>query len=85
MRISGPISVQRIRPAAGWTAYGTRTVYVRADEAPARMAQTLGHQQRGDAACLTLVMAQMFAGDLARVGSYAAALEDDAPLFALSA
>jgi hypothetical protein len=85
MRISGPISVQRARPAPGWTSYGARIVYVRTTDAPVRHAPALPPQRRGDAACLTLFAAQMLAGDLARIGSYAAAIEDDAPLFALSA
>ncbi len=85
MRISGPISVQRARPAPGWTAFGPRIVCLCTAQEPARVAATLPPQQRGDAACLTLVMAQTLGGGIARTGGYADALEDDGPIFALSA
>ena len=85
MRLSGPISVQRARPAPGWNTYGMRVVLVRAAEPPPRAALTLPPQQRGDAACLTLIMAQTFAGETRRAGSYAVAERDDAPILALSA
>lgn len=85
MRISGPISVQRPGPAPGWTGHGPRVVYIRAAEPPLRHARTLPPQQRGDAACLTLIAAQMLAGALPRTGGYAEAPDEDAPIFALSA
>lgn len=85
MRLSGPISVQRARPAPGWNTYGMRVVLVRAAEPPPHIAPTLPPQQRGDAACLTLIMAQTFAGEARRAGSYAVAERDDAPILALSA
>ncbi len=85
MRVSGPISVQRPRPAPGWTAYGSHVVYLRAAEPPPRVAPALPPQQRGDAACLTLIMAQTYAGETRRTGSYTARDADDAPIFALSA
>ena len=85
MRISGPISVQRTRPAPGWTAYGLRVVCVVAHQETAHAAPILPPQQRGDAACLTLLMAQTLGGRIDRCGGYGPALDDDAPLFALSA
>ena len=85
MRISGPISVQRTRPAPGWTGYGPRCVYVRVVDEPVRVAPTLPPQQRGDAACLTLVMAQAFAGNGQRSGVYAPVAGNEEPIFALSA
>ncbi|MFT3810831.1 MAG: hypothetical protein QM698_13005 [Micropepsaceae bacterium] len=85
MRVSGPISVQRARPAPGWTAYGPRVVHVVVAEPPPRIAPTLPPQQRGDAACLTLVMAQTYAGEMRRSGRYPAEERDDGPIFALSA
>jgi len=85
MRLSGPISVQRPRPAPGWTAYGPRVVYVRAAEPPPHIAPTLPPQQRGDAACLTLIMAQTYAGAVRRSGAYRADEPGEDPIFALSA
>ena len=85
MRLSGPISVQRTRPAPGWTAYGPRVVYIREAEPAPRIAPTLPPQQRGDAACLTLIMAQTYAGEMRRAGRYETRDADDTPVFALSA
>lgn len=85
MRISGPISVQRTRPAPGWTAYGLRVVYLVAHENAVHVAPALPPQQRGDAACLTLLMAQTLGGGIARSGGYEPTPDDDTPIFALSA
>lgn len=85
MRISGPISVQRPRPSPGWSAYGPRIVVLQAPEPPPRIAPTLPPQQRGDAASLTLLMAQTLGGGLVPQGAYAPALEDDGPIFAVCA
>lgn len=81
MRVNGLISAQRARLAPGWSACGPRIVLVRAEPPGPRIAPTLPPQQRGDAACLTLVMAQTFGAGAARGGGYASPPEDDAPLF----
>lgn len=84
MRVSGPISAQRIRPAPRWGVYGAQlVVLVAAEDVP--HAATLPPQQRDDAACLTLLMAQTLGGAEARSGAYAPLIEDDGPIFALSA
>ncbi len=85
MRISGPIMAQRLRPAPGWTAYGPRIVVLHAAQMRPEIAAALPPQQRGDAACLTLVMAQALAGTPARSGGYRPISEDEGPIFAISA
>lgn len=85
MRISGPISVQRARPAPGWTGYGSRMAGLPEACITLHPALTLPPQQRGDAACLTLVMAQTYGGATLRAGAYAALPQDNDPLFSLSA
>ncbi len=84
MRVSGPISAHRARLTPGWTSYG-RPIVVVQTESPPHIAPTLPPQQRGDAACLTLLMAQTFGGTDTRQGGYAPQIEDDAPLFVRSA
>lgn len=84
MRVSGPISAQRLRPAYGWTAY-PRVIVLQATAEPLAIAPTLPPQQRGDAACLTLVMAQTFGEAPRSGGAYAAPLEDETPIFAIRA
>lgn len=77
---------QRVGPAPGWTGYGARVVLVGIAQPETRIAPTLPPQQRGDAACLTLVMAQTLGGTPAPAGAYrAVAGEDEGPIFALSA
>ena len=81
MRIGGPNSAHRARLSPGWSPYGPRIVVVEAAPPTPAIAPALPPQQRGDAACLTLLMAQTFGGDIARAGGYAQSLEDETPLF----
>lgn len=59
MRITGLISAQRPGPPRGWTEAGVRSVHVIV-QAGVNAALALPPQTRGDAAHLTLMMAQVY-------------------------
>lgn len=85
MRVNGPISVQRSRLLRGQPGGAAHLLVVHAINPAGPPAWTLPPQQRGDAACLTLVMAQTFGAPVPVHGTYDTPAGDDGPIFAIRA
>jgi len=84
MRISGPKSIHSALRATPW--FGAPGRVVEVIEIPAiRHTPALPPQARGDAACLTLLMAQSFAAAPPAGRASYVPLEDTSPIFSIRA
>lgn len=84
MRISGPRSIHSALRATPWFAASVRRIET-IERPMVRVAPALPPQARGDAACLTLLMAQSFAGARPAARASYVPLEDTAPIFSIRA
>lgn len=85
MRISGPKSVHSALRPAPWFAPASARAIMIVELPAARIAPTLPPQARGDAACLTLLMAQSYAAAPSAARPAYVPLEDNAPIFSVRA